>query len=133
MQTNKFKLGQPQYSNAVSVPLPVSTAHTPTLIKAAVSGLKRIYRDGYKFKKCGVMLSGLEPVNGRWLSLLDLQPDAHSRHAPLMEAVDTLNGRWGRDTVKFAASGINAGWRMRREMCSPRYTTVWEELLTVKA
>lgn len=133
LQTNKFKLGQPQYSNEISIPLPVSTAHTPTLIKAAQSGIERIYKEGYAFKKCGVMLSGLEPVNGRWLSLLDLPPSTHDRHAPLMEALDHCNTRWGRDTVKFAASGINGSWRMRRELMSPRYTTVWEELLEVGA
>lgn len=133
LHTNKFKLGEPQYSNAYAVPLAVATAHTPTLIKAAHTGLKKIYRSGYAFKKCGVMLSGLEPVNGRWLSLLDLPPDTHSRHEPLMKAVDKVNGRWGRDTLKFAASGINGTWRMRREMCSSRYTTVWKELLEVKA
>jgi len=133
LHTNKFKLGHPQYSNAESVPLPVATGHTPTLIKAAQSGMKRIYREDYAFKKCGVMLSGLEPVNGRWLSLLDLPPDDRPDDRPLMQAVDTLNKRWGRDTVAFAASGIKRNWKMKREMRSPRYTTVWEELLTVRA
>lgn len=132
LQTNRFKLGEPQYSNSISIPLPVSSAHTPTLIRAAVSGMERIFRDGYGYKKCGVMLSSLEPANGRWLSLLDMPPDDHTRHTPVMEAVDACNNRWGRDTIKFAASGINGTWRMRREMCSPRYTTVWEELLEVK-
>ncbi|BCS87121.1 Y-family DNA polymerase [Pseudodesulfovibrio sediminis] len=132
LQTNKFRLGQPQYSNTVSIPLIVSTAHTPTLIKAAQAGMTRIYREGYAYKKCGVMLSGLEASNGRWLSLLDIPPDAHSRHTPIMEAVDACNARWGRDTVKFAASGINGSWRMRREMRSPRYTTTWDELLGVQ-
>lgn len=132
LQTNSFKLGQPQYSNALSIPLPVATAHTPTLITTAQKGLRRIYRTGYDYKKCGVMLSGLEPTDGRWLNLLDLQPDAHSRHAPLMRLVDDLNHRWGRDTLKYASSGIDGTWRMRREMRSPRYTTVWNELLEVQ-
>ncbi|QGY39883.1 translesion error-prone DNA polymerase V subunit UmuC [Pseudodesulfovibrio cashew] len=133
LETNRFRLGEPQYNNAAPVPLAVATAHTPDLIRAAQAGLKRIFRDGYAYKKCGVMLSGLESEDGRWLSLLDLPPDAHGRHAPLMRAVDACNSRWGRDTVKFAASGLNGTWRMRRELCSPRYTTAWEELLTVKA
>jgi len=133
LQTNKFKLGHPQYSNADPIPLAVATAHTPTLIKAAQSGIKRIYKPGYSFKKCGVMLSGLEPANGRWLSLLDLPPDAHGRHAPLMRILDQCNTRWGRDTIKYAASGIRGSWQMRRDFCSPRYSTVWEELLTVTA
>jgi len=133
LQTNTFKRGHPQYSNAAQVPLLIATSHTPTLIKAAHSGLKRIYRKGYTFKKCGVMLSGLEPVNGRWLNLLDLPPESGSRHEPLMQAVDAMNARWGQDTVKFAASGLNGSWHMRRNHRSPRYTTVWKELLEVHA
>jgi len=133
LHTNTFKLGQPQYSNAHSIPLAISTAHTPTLIKAAQSGIQHIYREGYAFKKCGIMLSALEPANGRWLSLLDLPPDDTPKDTPLMQAVDKLNNRWGRDTIKFAASGINGHWKMRREMCSPKYTTVWDELLEVLA
>lgn len=133
LETNKFKTELRQYSNAQSTPLPVATAHPPTLIKTAQAGIERIYQEDFAFKKCGVMLSGLEPANGRWLSLLDMPPDAHGRHAPLMQAVDACNVRWGRDTVKFAASGFNGNWKMRREMCSPKYTTVWEDLLEVRA
>lgn len=133
LHTNKFKLGQPQYFNNAPIPLTVSTAHTPTLIKAAQAGLKRIYRDGYRFKKCGVMLSGLEQENGRWLSLLDLQPDAHSKHSPINNVVDACNAKWGRDTIKYAASGIGGSWQMRRELCSPRYSTTWDEMLNVEA
>ena len=133
LQTNKFKLGQPQYSNALSVPLAVATAHTPTLIRAAKNGMQRIFKDGYQYKKCGVMLSGLEPEHGRWLSLLALPPNHRPGDTPLMRAVDHVNQRWGRDTVSFAASGVTRDWRMKREMRSPRYTTVWEEILTVAA
>lgn len=131
--TNKFKLGQPQYSNALSVPLPVATNHTPTLIRAARSGMQRIYKDGYAYKKCGVMLSGLEPEHGRWLSLLALPPAHRPNDRPLMQAVDDCNTKWGRDTVSFAASGIKQRWKMKREMMSPRRTTVWDELLRVTA
>jgi len=133
LQTNSFKLGDPQYSNAHSIPLAVSTAHTPTLIRAALSGMERIYKEGYAYKKCGVMLSGLEPANGRWLNLLELPPDDRPDERPLMKAVDALNARWGRDTVSFAASGVEQGWRMKRNLRSPRYTTAWTELLTVAA
>ena len=40
---------------------------------------------------------------------------------------------YGRDTVTFAASGIRRAWRLRREHVSPRFTTCWDELLTVGA
>ncbi|EGB15140.1 DNA-directed DNA polymerase [Pseudodesulfovibrio mercurii] len=133
LQTNSFRLGQPQYANTLSVPLAVATNHTPTLIRAAQTAMERIFKPGYQYKKCGVMLSGLEPEHGRWLNLLALPPDHRPGDAPLMRAVDRVNHRWGRDTVAFAASGITRDWRMKRDMRSPRYTTVWEEILQVRA
>jgi DNA polymerase V len=48
-----------------------------------------------------------------------------------MRALDTLNGRYGRDTMTFAASGAQRPWKLRSGMLSPRYTTSWEELLRV--
>ncbi len=133
MHTNKFIPNLPQYSNSEFVPVHPATMHTPTLIRAAYQALERIYREGYSYKKCGVMLTGVEPAHGRWLSLLELPPDDRPGHAPLMRAVDDINARWGRDTVQFAASGLERSWRMRRERRSPRYTTAWAELPVVKA
>ncbi|MUM77117.1 DUF4113 domain-containing protein [Pseudodesulfovibrio sp. F-1] len=134
LRTNPFRPGLPQHNDSASVPLAVATAHTPTLIRAAHAGLERIHKEGFEFKKCGIMLSGLEPVNGRWLSLLDLPPQDTPTHVPTMQIVDDLNARWGRDTVTFAAVGRpDAAWHMRRDMRSPRYTTAWTELPVARA
>jgi DNA polymerase V len=48
-----------------------------------------------------------------------------------MRAIDILNARYGRDTVTFAATGIQRAWNLKREFISPRYSTNWEELLRV--
>lgn len=128
VQTNRFMAGAPQYSNSVHVPLDRGSNYTPMLIKAAAKGLDSIYRTGFDYKKCGVMLTGIEPENGRWMSFFELPPDDRPQDAPLMRTLDEINSRWGRDTVSYAASGIERSWRMRREMRSPRYTTVWSEL-----
>jgi len=48
-----------------------------------------------------------------------------------MEAVDGVNARWGRDTVRSAAVGYEQTWRTRVAHRSPRYTTHWDELLCV--
>ena len=57
-------------------------------------------------------------------------PDG-ARAKARMQAVDKLNGRYGRDTVRFAATGVRRPWKLRRDFISPRYTTCWDELLTV--
>jgi DNA polymerase V len=58
------------------------------------------------------------------------RPDS-ARSQARMRAVDSLNRRFGRDTVRYAAAGVAHGWTMQRASLSPRFTTSWDELLTV--
>jgi DNA polymerase V len=48
-----------------------------------------------------------------------------------MQAVDRINRDWGRDTVRFAASGTRRPWAMKQGFKSPRYTTCWQDLKKV--
>ena len=128
--TNRFK--DNYYSNSVTLPLPVATNRTPELIHAALRGLEVIYRDGYEYKKAGVIMQGLQPesiMQGN-VFLQEYEPE---RQARLMETIDRLNDRFGKNTVFWAASGINQSWVTKRDNVSPRYTTNWHELPIVKA
>jgi DNA polymerase V len=49
-----------------------------------------------------------------------------------MESVDYINKKWGRDTIKLAAMGVEESLKMRQNRKSPRYTTSWEEMLVAK-
>ena len=78
LTTNEFKEG-PQYSNALTLKLPVVTDSTADLIRCALQGIRAIYRDGYLYKKAGVMLTGLVPVSQTQADLFDeaaLRPDS---------------------------------------------------------
>ena len=48
-----------------------------------------------------------------------------------MAALDALNARYGRGTIAFGTAGERQRWALRREFISPRYTTVWDDLLRV--
>jgi DNA polymerase V len=50
----------------------------------------------------------------------------------LMEVLDQLNAEKGRRTLYFAGQGIQQKWQMKREMLSPRYTTRYADLLSVR-
>ena len=127
--TNPFKPEEKQYSASHAVKLPVATADTARLLKAAKHGVNRIWQDGYRFKKAGVELVELSPAAGVQGDLWT-QPD-DARSLALMRAVDHLNATNGRGTLQFAASGVQRGWKLRCEQRSPRYTTDWGELLVV--
>jgi DNA polymerase V len=46
----------------------------------------------------------------------------------LMLALDTLNQRFGRGTVKVSTQGAYQDWQMRQERKSPNYTSDWDEV-----
>lgn len=64
-------------------------------------------------------------------SLLVSESDGRSER--LMAAMDAINGRWGRGTMRVAAEGVEKAWRMKGGKLSPRYTTEWSKLPPVRA
>lgn len=107
------------------------TSYTPTLIGLAHQVLDRLLRSGAVYRKAGVMLTGLIPEETHQTSFFDPEEDSPKRRA-LMEALDSVNAKWGRDTLGFTAAGVDRSWTMRSGYRSPRYTTVWSELPQVR-
>ena len=130
IRTNNFRKEQAQYSNSRTLTLPEPSSHTATLIKAALTALKAIYRSGYHYQKAGVLLTGLVPENYEQLHIFNT-PD--SNNISLMKAVDEINKRWGRDTIQSGVAGFTREWYYRQLKKSPAYTTRWSELPIVKA
>jgi DNA polymerase V len=127
IETNRFKPENPQYSNAISCSLPEHTAFTPMLIKYALHLLKKIYREGFGYKKAGVALMDIVPECETQQNLF-VKFDS-SKHKNLMNAMDRINSQWGSETLRSGASGYERVWGMKRARLSPRYTTKWNEVL----
>ncbi|MBN2726423.1 Y-family DNA polymerase [Candidatus Mcinerneyibacteriota bacterium] len=129
--TDRFRKEEPQYGNTATSSLMEPTDATGTLIRTALALTGRIFRGGYSYKKCGVLLSGVIPAGERPLSLFPL-PEA-GKERDVSSLLDHINEKWGRDTLVYAAQGVSSQkWPMKRQMLSPRYTTVWDEILTVR-
>lgn len=129
VETNSFKPADPQYHATRAVRLPVASADTGVLGEAAARALRMLWKDGYRYKKAGVMLLDLGPAS-RVQRDLWTAPDT-PRSKALMNALDSLNRDYGRDTLTYAAAGKQQAWKLRRDFMSPRYTTEWRELLSV--
>jgi len=130
LTTNEFNEG-PQYSNALTLTLPIATDSTADLIECALQGIRSIYRDGYRYKKAGVVLTGLVPVSQTQADLFDSQDRRKSER--LTTALDAVNDRWGAGTLQYASSGITKAWKTQFHWRSPGYTTRWDELPLVQA
>ena len=127
IQTNRFRADDRQYSGGTVMPLRDATDDTRDLSTAALCALKRLYRPGYAYKKCGIMLMELSVKAQRQQTLFD-DDQAREKSARVMAVMDTINRTWGRGTLRSAAIGNSQSWGMRADMRSPRYTTAWDEL-----
>ena len=110
--------------------LPTATSLTHELIKPALELTEQIYKKGTRYKKAGVMLSGLVP--DRSIQANMFLPDTKNSSRKLMEMVDNVNFSMRDDVLKFAASGTTRDWKMRQELRSKRYTTRWDEMMSVR-
>lgn len=124
------------YAPTVQISLPEPAADTPSLIKAALRGLDAIFQPEHSYAKVGITLYDLGPRTGRQGSLLDspAKVEEQARKQRLMVALDAVNTRFGKHSLHYAGEGLDphAAWRMRQDFCSPRTTTCWDELPTVK-
>jgi DNA polymerase V len=128
--TNHFS-DEPQYSNAVTLTLPVATNDTSELLAYVLCGMEHIFQAGFRYKKAGVLLTELVPAQHIQLSLFDNRD--RERSARLMTAMDDINRQWGAGTIRYATVGFKNRWKLRSVRRSPRYTTRWEELAEVQA
>jgi DNA polymerase V len=133
IKTNKHKRHLPQYSNSISVTLPEGSLHTPELVKAALSGLRKIYKSGVKYKKAGVVFFAIEKKDSILQDLFDMDKGERFREKEkAMMAIDRVNRKWGTDSIFLASRGVKQAWRMRAFNKSPRYNTSWLELPEVR-
>ena len=127
--TNPFRPQDRQYQASKTIGLPFASADTITLTRAALIAARSVFREGYRYKKAGITLLALstaESVPGDLWTGTD-----GPRSKALMHAIDAINERHGREAIKLAGSGLERGWRLRAEKRSQRYTTDWDELLSV--
>jgi len=107
------------------------TSDTRALIAEAIRMLRPLWRPGFRWFKCGVMLADLVPASLQSRMLFATRDPARS--ARVMAALDAVNARHGRDTLRLAATGIERSWRTRHHRLSPRYTTHAGEMLVARA
>lgn len=128
--TNRFREDLDQYMNAMTMRLPVASSYTPELIEVALNLLERIYRPGYRYKKVGVLLMDIVGQNNIQQDLFH-QDYPHEKRTKTMAVMDTLNTRYGSNTMAYGAMGFQKPWRMNQQQLSPRFTTAWQDLLVV--
>ena len=127
--TNHFNKKEKQYSSSIKLQLDYPTSDSKLIVKRAVEGIKRIYKEGYRYKKAGIILYELHSSS----SVRGLLDYDKPRTDSLMRSLDKINYRYGSSTLRLAAEGIRRSWHIRREKISPCYTTSFDQLMIVKS
>ena len=131
IRTNPHKDSDSQYQPTMLLPLFEPTDDTRLLCRAALSGLRKIYRSGYAYQKAGVMLTEIIAASARPQTLFD-DVAAQQKSAALMKMLDHINRRMGSGTMQLLGEGVRKSWAMRRGNVSQRYTTEWDELAVAR-
>lgn len=132
LHTSRFE-EKKKYFNSKTISMPTSTCATSHIIKQAVKTIEELYKTGYKYKKCGIILLELTQAKDCQLDMFrDQNAPEFEEDIKLSKIMDQINNRWGRDSLKIASQGIENDWKMKQQKVSNRYTTVWSELMKVK-
>jgi DNA polymerase V len=126
ISTDRFRTDEQQYSSSSTLNVAPKSDFTPELTALAMKGLEKIFRAEFRIRKAGVLLGSLELAERMTRRLWDNDRYEYKRH--LMQAVDFLNGRFGRDTVRCGIYPSKEIWHTRFEKLSQCYTTRWNDI-----
>ncbi len=129
VRTSPFQRDFGYYSNVKTVDFPIATNNSIETVKTAVSILESIFKNGYRYQKAGVMLTGLRNDDGR-KNLFSSEKDEKIKS--LMRSIDNTNYRYGRSTLSLASAGVHKKWNMRRQYSSKIDTADFYSLPRIK-
>ena len=130
VRTSPFQRDYGYYSNSKTIDFPIATNNSIETVKTAVAILESIFRNGYRYQKAGVMLTGLREDDGR-KNLFSSEKD--EKINSLMRSIDSTNHRYGRSTLSLASAGVHKKWNMRRNYSSKIDTADFYCLPTIRA
>ena len=130
IRTSPFQSRFGYYSNSKTIDFPIATNNSIEIVKTALTSLETIFKNGYRYQKAGVMLTGLSNSNvGKNLFSSEKDEKINS----LMRSIDNTNHRYGRATLSLASAGVHKKWNMRRQHSSKIDTADFHCLPTIIA
>ena len=128
LNSDSHKKELPQHHTSRMISLPYPTDSSLIISNCAVEVVSSIFKEGIKYKRAGVIVTGLVPTYNHQL---DLFQHENPKHKPLMHAIDALNEKYETYKIKLGNQDLKRTWKMRQKHLSPRYTTNINEIITV--
>ena len=129
LSSDRHKKNSQQHRATKTIILPYPTDSSLVISNAAIQAVKSIFKNEIKYKRAGVIVTGLVATENHQLNLFSKE---NPKHKPLMSAIDHLNGKFKADKVKLGNQDLKRTWKMRQERLSPKYTTNINDIIIVK-
>lgn len=117
------------FQSHYTLPLEEDCQDTIVLIKKALHILTNIFKQGFKYKKIGIIFNELSSENETQMNLLTNYNAIKSKK--LMKSIDSINDRFGNLIIKPSSCGIAKPTLTHQNKKSPNYTTNWNQLLSI--
>ena len=129
LSSDRFQKNAQQHRESTTVVFSYPTDSTLEIATAAIKAVKTIFRPGIKYKKAGVIVTGLVPNDNFQLNLFTHE---NPKHKPLMAAIDDLNKKFKSDKIKLGNQDLKRTWKMRQKRLSAKFTTNINDVIIVK-
>ncbi|WP_460220606.1 Y-family DNA polymerase [Psychroserpens sp. MEBiC05023] len=129
LSSDRHKKDVEQHRASKSISLPYPTNSSLIISNCAVHAVMSIFKAGIKYKRAGVIVTGLVPTDNHQLHLFDAE---NPKHQPLMQSIDRINEKYKGYKIKLGNQDLKRTWKMRQERLSPRYTTNMNDIIVVK-
>ncbi|MDH6358949.1 Y-family DNA polymerase [Parabacteroides sp. PF5-9] len=121
IDTNRFREDLPQWGQYLVLTLPVATNFNTEIVHSLSQGFEQIFRTGYLYKRAGVCFFDLYKSNEIQGNIWDYVD--RRKHTQIMKVLDSVNSKYGRNTIKIASQGEGNETKIKQERLSPPYTT----------
>ena len=130
VQSNPFDSSKPFYNKSLSLALPEPTDNLLVLSKIATAMIDGLYSKDIAFKKCGVILTCLEPKASHVYDMFTDKKHIEINDT-LMDSLEKIHSKYGKHKLALGASMIpNRRWSMSRDRLTQNYFK-WDQLLKV--
>ena len=142
LNTNAFREDLPQYWNFQEMRLVTPSSSTITIVKAANEVLQNLYRQGYHYKKAGVIVMGIGPNSPIQPDLFDYNAEQFEKMKRLDAVIDRINKINGTETIVLGSqqytqkdgkgkANVFAN-AIKHDFKSKNPTTRWSDIIKLK-
>ena len=143
LNTNAFREDLAQYWNFQEQRLITPTSSTITIVQTANEILKRIYRQGYQYKKAGVIVMGIGADSPIQQDLFDINAEQFQKMKRLDEVIDRINRTQGSETIVLGSQQYTKkdgkgkadvfANAIKHDHKSPNPTTRWSDVIRLNS